>query len=143
MDIDIQELEFKKRFLKRYKKNLALIERLNEKVDNLTNRIESIKSPIISDMPRGGVPVTKEDLIADKLETEERIERLKIKGKKYKGEILDIIDELDDTRYADILESFFIDCESLDNIADNMGYTLRHVIRLYSEAIISIDLECQ
>ena len=143
MDIDIQELEFKKRYLKRYKKNLALIERLNDKVKNLTDRIDSIKSPIISDMPRGGVPVTKEDLIADKLETEERIERLKSKGKKYKVEILDIIDELDDTRYADILESFFIDCMSLDNIADNMGYTLRHVIRLYSEAIISIDLECQ
>lgn len=143
MDIDIQELEFKKRYLKRYKKNLALIERLNDKVDNLTNRIESIKSPIISDMPRGGVPITKEDLIADKLEIEDRIERLKLKGKKYKAEILDIIDELDDTRYADILESFFIDCEPLDKIADNMGYTLRHVIRLYSEAIISIDLDCQ
>ena len=143
MDIDIQELELKKRYLKRYKKNLALIERLNDKVENLTSRIESIKSPIITDMPRGGVPVTKEDLVADKLEIIERIDRLKIKGKKYKAEILDIIDELDDTRYADILESFFIDCESLDDIADNMGYTLRHVIRLYSEAIISIDLECQ
>ena len=143
MDIDIQELELKKRYLKRYKKNLALIERLNDKVENLTSRIESIKSPIITDMPRGGVPVTKEDLVADKLEIMERIDRLKIKGKKYKAEILDIIDELDDTRYADILESFFIDCESLDDIADNMGYTLRHVIRLYSEAIISIDLECQ
>jgi len=140
MDIDIQELDRKKRFLKRYKKNLALIDRLESKVTNLDERIKNIRSPVISDMPRGGTPVSKEDILADKLEVEDRIRRLKKKGLTYKREIIDVIDELDDTRYAEILESFCIDCKSLEEIADDNGYTLRHIKRLYSEAVISVDI---
>jgi hypothetical protein len=140
MDIDIQELDRKKRFLKRYKKNLALIDRLESKVINLDERIKNIRSPVLSDMPRGGTPVSKEDILADKLEIEDRIRRLKKKGNTYKREIIDVIDELDDTRYAEILESFCIDCMTLEEIADDNGYTLRHIKRLYSEAILSVDI---
>jgi len=140
MDIDIQELDRKKRFLKRYKKNLALIDRLESKVENLDSRIKNIRSPVLSDMPRGGTPVSKEDILSDKLEIEDRIKRLKKKGATYKREILDVIDELDDTRYAEILESFCIDCMTLEEIADDNGYTLRHIKRLYSEAVISVDI---
>lgn len=140
MDIDVQELDRKKRFLKRYKKNLALIDRLESKVENLDSRIKNIRSPVISDMPRGGTPVSKEDILSDKLEVEDRIRRLKKKGSTYKKEIIDVIDELDDTRYAEILESFCIDCKSLEEIADDNGYTLRHIKRLYSEAILNVDI---
>lgn len=140
MDIDIQELDRKKRFLKRYKKNLALIDRLESKVENLDSRIKNIRSPVLSDMPRGGTPVSKEDILADKLEIEDRIKRLEKKGATYKREILDVIDELDDTRHAEILESFCIDCKSLEEIADDNGYTLRHIKRLYSEAVINVNI---
>ena len=139
-DIEIQETDRKKQFLKRYKKNIALINRLSEKLQNIDSRLYNIKSPGFSDMPKGGTPITKEDLIAEKGEILERITRLEKKGKKYKREIIDKIDELEDTRYAEILESFFIDCKDLDTIADDNGYTIRHTIRLYSEAIKSISV---
>ena len=134
-NLEIQEIERKKKFMKRYKKNKALIERLENKLALLEDRITSAKSPNYSGMPRGGTPVTTAELISDKIELEERIRRLKAKGKNLKTEVLDEIDRLDDVRYATVLEGFFIDCKSLEEIADNEGYTVRHVFRLYSEAI--------
>lgn len=136
----ISEIDLKKQYLKRYKKNRALIDRLNDKIFFLDQRLVGIKSPGFSDMPRGGTPITKEDLIEEKLEIEERIRRLEEKGKKIKAEILDKIDELEDTRYVDILEDFFIKCKDFDIISEESGYTVRHVIRLYSEAIKSISV---
>ena len=140
-ELEIQDQERKKRYLKRYRKNCMLIERLKEKRDNLDGRIVGLKSPGLSDMPRGGTPISKEDLIAEKLEIEERIDRLTTKGKCYKSEILDRIDELDDPRYAEILESFFIGCKDFGEIAEDNNYTVRHVIRLYSEAINRMSIE--
>ena len=139
----VLETELKKRYLKRYRKNRALINRLKNKVENLDDRIKGLRSPTLSDMPRGGTPITKEDIIAEKDEIIRRIKRLEVKGRVYKSEILDKIDELEDPRYAEVLESYFVDCKSLEIIADENGYTMRHIIRLYSKGINEITLECQ
>lgn len=140
-DLENQEADFKKRYLRRYRKNLALIARLKNKVVSLDARVCSIKSPTISDMPRGGTPITNADLIAEKDELLERIIRLEKKGKDLKSEILNKIDELDDVRYAEVLEAFFIDCKSFEDIAEDNGYSLRHVIHLYSKGIEAISVE--
>ena len=136
----VNELDRRKRILKRYKRNAAMIDRLSEKLEELNNRIYSLRSPGLSDMPRGGEPIRVEDLIADKLILEQRIERLNVKGQALRSELLDLIDNLDDPRYAEILERFFIDREDFDTIANETGYTVRHVIRLYSEGILSMSL---
>lgn len=138
----IQEVEKKKRELKRYKKNLACINRLEEKLFSLDERIRSVKSPSYSGMPRGSTPVTTEDLIADKMELEERINRLVAKGRNLKREILEEIDSVEDYRYCEILEAFFIGCQTLEDIAEENGYTVRHVYRLYSEAVTLLALRC-
>lgn len=140
---EIQEIERKKRSLKRYKKNLACIDRLEEKLTLLDERIKSVKSPNYSGMPRGGTPVSVEELISDKMELEERIRRLKVKSGKLKREILEEIDSLEDVRYCEILEAFFIECRSFEDIADYEGYTLRHVYRLYSEGVTALALNRQ
>ena len=134
-NLEIQEIERKKKFMKRYTKNKALIERLENKLALLEDRITSAKSPNYSGMPRGGTRVTTAELISDKIELEERIRRLKDKGETLRSEVLAEIDRLDDVRYAIVLEGFFINGYSFEDIADNEGYTLRHVFRLYSEAI--------
>jgi DNA gyrase/topoisomerase IV subunit A len=140
---DIQEIESKKRFLKRYKKNLICIVRLEEKFNLLDVKIKSVRSPNISGMPRGGQPVTMDDLITDKMELENRIKRLKEKSKFLKREILEEIDTLDDPRYVAILEGFFIDCLSAEDIAENEGYTVRHVYSLYHNAVRALTLNRQ
>lgn len=138
-DLPIQDQ--KKKFLRRYKKNLLNIARLKNKVAILDERAKNIRSPKLSDMPRGGTPVTTGDLIAEKDEIERRIIRLEEKSKNLKREILDKIDEVEDYRYAEILEAYFIECKDFETIAEDMCYNLRHIMRLYTEAVNSIELD--
>ncbi|MEE3428408.1 MAG: hypothetical protein VZQ55_05525 [Ruminococcus sp.] len=143
------EIEKKKRSLKRYKKNQLKINRLVNKLNDLIDRIESVKSPNLSGMPRGGTPTTLDELMANKIEYEERIKSLKRKGKELRKEILAEIDLLDDVRYCEILEAFFIDLQTLEDIAANNNYSKRQVDRLYSKGIIALinvdkmSVECQ
>lgn len=130
-----QEIEKKKRSLKRYKKNIACVDRLEEKLVLLDARIKSVKSPNLSGMPRGGTPVTTAELLSDKIDLEKRIERLKVKGRQLKSEILDEIDSLEDPRHCDVLEAYFIDCSTISEIAEDMGYTDRYIYDLYKSAI--------
>lgn len=133
----------KKQSLKRYRKNVACIERLEKKLVLLDERITSIRSPSFSDMPRGGVPVTIDDLMSDKIDLEDRIKRLKAKSRDLKNAVCEEIDSLEDPRYCEILEAHFIDGLSFEDIAEEMGYTERNVIKLYSEAITLLTLTVQ
>lgn len=131
----ISEIERKKRSLKRYKKNLACIDRLEDKLDLLNDRMTSIKSPNLSGMPRGGQPTTITDLVADKVELEERIAALKLKSRRLRKETLEEIDRLDDPKHVKVLEMFFIDRLTLEEIAAELNYSNRHVYRIYSESL--------
>lgn len=143
-DHTVQEIEKrKKKSLKRYRKNLACIKRLEEKLVILDERITAVKSPSLSGMPRGGTPVTLADLVSDKVDLEKRIERLKAKGKKLKSEIYEEIDSLEDPRYCEVLEAHFIEGLTFESIAEEMGYTERHVYTLYSEAISLLAISDQ
>ena len=133
-----QQVERKKRSLKRYRKNLACIKRLEDKLDNIEDRLSSIRSTNLSGMPRGGVPVTSADLLADKDDLERRIKRLKQKGENLKERIYEEIDSLEESRYCEVLESYFIDGLTLEDIAEEMGYTERHIYTLYKEAITAL-----
>ena len=133
----------KKRFLKRYRNNLACISRLELKLKILDERITAIKSPNYSGMPRGGVPVTLDDLLADKDDLERRIKKLRVKGREYKRSIYEAIDSIEDPRYCEILEAHFIGGLSIEDIAEEMGYTTRHVYTLYAEAISNFSLPTQ
>lgn len=137
-DQEIQEIKKKKRSLKRYRNNLACIDRLEEKLTLLDERIKSVKSPNYSGMPRGGTPITTEELISDKVDLEKRIKRLKDKGKKYKDQILEEIDSLEDLRYCEVLEAYFIECMSISEIAEEMGYTDRYIYDLYKDAVYEL-----
>ena len=140
---EIQEIASKKRFLKRYRKNLNCIVRLEEKLAHLEHKLNSVRSSNSSGMPRGGDPVTMADLVTDKIDLEKRIERLKEKGKRLKAEVLEEIDSLDEPRYVAVLEGFFIDCLSMEDIAENEGYTVRHVYSLYHDAVRALTLNVQ
>lgn len=146
-DLSSQEIETlkrrKRRSLKRYRKNIANIKRLEKKLVSLDERITSLKSPNLSGMPRGGVPITIDDLLADKADLEDRIKRLKAKSRGLKQAICEEIDSLEDSRYCEVLEAYFIDCLSFDEIADELGYSERHIERLYTEAITLLAVLCR
>ena len=125
----------KKRSLRRYRRNLDCISRLEEKREILDQRITTIRGSNLSGMPRGGVPVTLDDLLSDKDDLDRRIKRLKAKSRELKRSTIEEIDSLDDPRYCEVLEAYFIDGLSISEIADQSGYTERHVYNLYKDAI--------
>lgn len=133
--LEIQAIESKKRSLKKYKKNLSKLSRLEEKLLVLDERIKSAKSPNYNGMPRGGVPITIEDLIADKTELEQRIAKQKVFNRELRGELIEEIDKLDDTKHIEVLELFFIECLTPEEIATELHYNVRTVYRLYSEGV--------
>ena len=132
-----------KRSLKRYRNNLACVARLERKLRDLNDRITDIKSPNFSGMPRGGVPVTIDDLMSDKIDLEKRIGKLKAKSRFLKQSVYDEIDTLEDSRCCEILEAHFIDGLSIETIADKMGYTERRVYALYKKGISLLSVYVQ
>lgn len=132
---DDELIKDKKRFLKRYLKSKKRIERLENKLAEIDERLYTISGKIITDMPSGGTPLTLDDLLIQKEETAERINRFVLESRTIRCEICDELDTLDDSKHAEILELFFITGESFQGIAEQTNYTERHVIRLYSDAI--------
>lgn len=140
-EISKDELERRKKFMKRYRRNAALVKRLELRVQAKQNQITKVKTSNYSAMPRGGQPVELSDLISDRDELDERVKRLKAKGRVLRQEIAEKIDELDDPRLADVLEYYCLDCMTIESIAEEMGYTSRHVYELYTNAFSYISLE--
>lgn len=134
-NLESQEMKRKKRYLNRYNKIRESISDIESQVSDLEARITSLSSPGFSDMPRGGTPVTKAELICRKIELEERLKRFKTKSDVLRRETLDEIDRLIDIRYIKVLESIYIDGRDTVDTASYLGYHSRHVERLYSEAI--------
>ena len=66
---------------------------------------------------------------------EKRIERLKAKSRDLKAAVYEEIDSLEEPRYCEVLEARFIDGRTFEDIAEEMGYTERHIYTLYKEAI--------
>lgn len=135
------KLEEKRKFLLRYKKNNAMIMRLYEKIQKIDSKLQSTKSPKLSnDLGGGKFDIT--ELISDKIELEKRVERLQKKQAEIKQEILFVIDTLDNPIHADVLEEYYINLETFETIAFKLDYTERHIIRLHKQALNNLKI-CQ
>ncbi len=73
---DRKERIKKSKYLDGYYWALQNIEMLQEKIKCKNDRLYSVRSPKLSDMPRGGTPVTTLDMIADKSELEIDLKRM-------------------------------------------------------------------
>lgn len=129
-----------KSYLMRYRNTVEHINVLEEKLYLLEDRIQTVRRPVLSDMPKGGTPITTNDLIIQKTELMERISRLLEKASKIRAEIMTAIDTLDNHKQAEILELYFIDQVSIIDIAEVMDRSTRHIFRLYSSGINAIKI---
>lgn len=117
------------------------------RIDGLYKRLRDLKEEsTIRAVQMTGLPGAKRDTSLTEeqalksLELQERIQSLEKKARVCRAEILEAIDSLDNPKQADILEKHFILDQSLASIANDMNYTERHTIRLYSTAVSEIDL---
>ena len=129
-----------KRFLRRYEYNEERIKELEEEIDVLQERATTISSPQLSDMPRGGVKKTKEDIIAEIDILERRVDRLIVKRRALKEEIEMAIDDLGDPKLCKVLDLYYIKFKTLEQIAEEMNYSYRWIVDLYHQALNAIVL---
>ena len=121
-------------YLMRYRDVCAKIDRLEDRLYLLDTRLEKLSSPRITGMPRSTSSNAdiRDDLIMQKDEVTERINKQNVKSRTLRSEICDAIDNLDDTQEARVLELYFIDRMTLQEIADMLVFDIRWVKRLYS-----------
>lgn len=135
-----EETKKKKIYLKRYRNYLIRIKRLEEKLFQIDNQLIGLKSTQITDMPKGGIAATKDDLLIKKEETEHRIQNLVDISRNVRMEIFDCIETLDDYRFSEVLESYFIDGYTLEAIAENKNYSIQHVGYLYGKGLEMVQI---
>ena len=133
------EIQTKKKWLYRYRDNKLKIKRLENKLKEIDSRMKSPRSVTFSNMPKGE-RITVEDFISEKEDLEKRIVLQKKKGLVYRQEIVAVIDEMENSKYAEVLELWFIDGYNADEIAEAMGYSTRYIFSLYSKALDQIDI---
>ena len=132
----------KKKFLKRYQKINKRIESLEEKLSRTDTQLTTVQISKYSGNPRSAMPMTMEDIVAEKIETEERIKRLLAEKKEVRQEIISAIDTLEDHKQIKVLESFFLEGQTFIDIAEEMVYSTKQIERFYQDGIRNIKIEC-
>ena len=123
------------KYLNGYRWAVENIKMLSERLATLNSKLYNVDSPVITDMPRGGLGIDTIDLLSDKLNIEqELLERLEF-GLDMKSEVIGVIRTVRDPKLRLILEMKYLDLMSIGEIASRLGYSSNHISRLHNEAI--------
>lgn len=126
------------KYLSGYRWAVENIKMLSERLATLNSKLYGLDSPVITDMPRGGLGLDTIDLLSDKLNIEqELLERLEF-GLDMKSEVIEVIRTVRDPKLRLILEMKYLDFMSIGEIASRLGYSSNHISRLHNEAIDSL-----
>ena len=127
------------KYLNGYRWAMENIKMLTERLATLNSKLYGLESPVITDMPKGGLGLETVDLLSDKLNIEqELLERLEY-GLDMKSEVIGVIRTVRDPKLRMILEMKYLDLMSISEIAGKLGYSSNHISRLHNEAIDQLD----
>lgn len=115
------------------KKYLKRCTRMFDKFKNLTNRLADLECEYDE--------TGDESLLMLIDDTKFRIGMLYENHQTIRREVYRLIDTLENQKQIDVLEQFFIYDKTLNEIAFDMGYSERHVIRLYKDGVNSLTIE--
>lgn len=131
-----QERNAKIKYLESYKWLNAEIEDDEERLARLDARLYDAPIKKISDMPRGGQPVTIDSLVNQKLELQKQINEKCAQRK----EIVDRIESLPDHRDRRILKLEFIDDLTHEQVAERINYSVAQTRRYYEAALERFEI---
>ena len=123
-----------KEFLRRARSVDRRVDEATERVDRLRAKLEAGRMSKITGMPRGG----REDwtATADKLiELERRVNARIRELVRVKHLAMDAIDRVDEARLREVLELYYIDGYSWEQVAQRMGLDVRQVFRLHGRGL--------
>lgn len=122
-------------YLNGYYWTLQSIKLTKEKISQRENTLYGLRSPIISDMPRGGKGKDMIDKIEDKDEAIAEFNRRLARAEKKKHEIENVIREIGNERLVMLLELAYIDNLSLEDVADTMALSYSTITKLHLSAL--------
>ncbi len=106
-----------------------------ERLARLDARLYTPGAVKISDMPRGGQPVTMQSLVDEKLELQERINA---KNSRRRA-ILDAIESMRSERDRRVLKLHFIDNMTHEQVAERINYSVTQTRRYYETALENFE----
>ena len=115
------------------------IDRATERVDRLRARLEAGRLNVLTGMPRGGGADWTET--ADRLIELEKIVNARIREMcEIKRLAMEAIERVDEMRYREVLELYYLDHYTWDKVAEAMQLDRRWVTRLHGKALMKIKV---
>lgn len=136
MSID-NEFKHNKAYLMRYRKIHTKIDRLKDKLNRLNERYD-LKGVSYSSEPSSSVKKTLDDVLAQKEYLENKIDEMVSESIDIRNEIAEKLLDLDNQLEATVLDFYFLEQYSLNDIADELSYSDRQIERLYVDGIMSV-----
>lgn len=137
MSID-NEFKHNKAYLMRYRKIHTKINRLKDKLNRLNERYD-LKGVSYSSEPSSSVKKTLDDVLAQKEYLENKIDEMVSESIDIRNEIAEKLLDLDNQLEATVLDFYFLERYSLNDIADELSYSDRQIERLYVDGIMSVE----
>lgn len=131
-----QERNAKIDYLKSYSWLKSEIEDDEERLARLDARLYTPGAVKISDMPRGGQPVTIQSLVDEKLELQERISA----KNSQRRAILESIENMRSERDRRVLKLHFVDGMTHEQVAERINYSVTQTRRYYEAALERFDM---
>ena len=126
-----------KEFLRRARSVDRRVDEAQERVQRLRARLESGRMSSVTGMPRGGGSDWTET--ADKLiELEQVVNQRTRELVRWKLAAIDAIRGVEEPREAEVLELYYIDALTWEQVAQRMALDLRWVYRLHGRALTKV-----
>lgn len=128
-----------KEFLRSLRKTEIEIRALRMQIDKLRGEAQGVKAMTLSDMPKGGKSRGADDAIADIVDLQalcaEKIDAL-VRERSMASRI---IMQIERSELRTVLTLYYFDGMSWDEVAAEMFYSVRQVLRLHGEALVEFE----
>ena len=128
-----------KEFLRRARQVDRRVDEAQERVERLRAKLESGRMSAVTGMPRGGSGDWTQT--ADRLiELEQAVNARTREMVRWKLAAIDAIRAVEDDRLSEVLELYYIDGFTWDQVAERMGITERWALILHGRALLAVKV---
>lgn len=128
-----------KEFLRRARSVDRRVDEATERMERIRAKLEAGRVSSITGMPRGGSGDWTET--ADRLiELEQAVNQRTRELVRWKLAAIDAIRAVEEPRLAEVLELYYIDGFTWEQVAQRMGLDLRWVYRLHGKALLLVKV---
>lgn len=128
-----------KEFLRRARSADRLIDQATERVERIRARLESGRMSNITGMPRGGASDWTDTANA-LIELERRVNARVRDMCRLKRLAMDAIDQVEEARLREVLELYYLDGYTWEQVAAAMHLDQRWIYRLHGKALLKVKV---